>query len=59
MNKPSDIRERIQEAYADAMRVHEANKEHGSTALSIAFDAGRIDGLKQALELIDETLRKG
>ncbi len=59
MNQSSDIRERIQEAYAEAMRVHEANKGYGSTALSIAYDAGRIDGLKQALELIDKTLRKG
>jgi hypothetical protein len=46
----------IAQAMQDATSVYIANKESGSTALSLAYDSGRIDGLKQALEIIDRYL---
>ena len=41
----SDTRRRITEAYEDALRVYREDRSN--------YDAGRADGLKQALELID------
>jgi len=42
---------RIRGAYEDALRVYHEDKGD--------WNAGRVDGLKQALELIAETLPKG
>jgi hypothetical protein len=44
------LRARLAEALADARRVYEADK--GSP--SAAFDSGRYDGLKQAIEILDD-----
>ena len=43
--------EDLEAAKADARRVYEANKAGGSGGESVAFDSGRYDGLKQAIEL--------
>lgn len=40
------LREQLTEAYNDARRVYEANGRP-------AWDAGRIDGPKQAIEILD------
>ena len=48
-----DIRRKIAEAREDAQRVYEANKKTASGE-SIVYDAGRVEGLKQALEIITE-----
>jgi hypothetical protein len=46
----------IAQALHDATSVYIANKQTGSPAQSTAFDAGRIDGLKQSLQIIDKYL---
>lgn len=45
------LRAKLEEAKADALRVYEANKATGSH--STAYDSGRYDGLKQAIEILD------
>jgi hypothetical protein len=49
-----ELRAKLSEALADALRVYEADK--GSP--SAAFDSGRYDGLKQALEILDDVAGK-
>jgi hypothetical protein len=44
------IRDRLERAKADALRVYEADKRLPSGA----FDAGRYEGLKEAIEILDE-----
>jgi hypothetical protein len=44
------IRSRLEEAMADALRVYELDKGKPSGA----FDSGRYDGLKQAIEILDK-----
>ncbi len=39
-------------AKADALRVYTANKGSGASIESVAFDSGRYEGLKQALEIV-------
>jgi len=56
MKELEKLRAELAEALADALRVYEANKAGGSPALSVAFDSGRYDGLKQALAIIDKAL---
>jgi len=36
----------------DARAVHDANKASGASPESLAFDAGRYDGLKEARNII-------
>lgn len=43
------LRGRIVVAQADALRVYKLDKDKPSGA----FDSGRYDGLKQALEILD------
>ncbi len=45
------LREALEAAKAEARRVYEADKEE--KAPSTDFDAGRYDGLKQAIEILD------
>jgi hypothetical protein len=42
----------IQTAYDAALAVYRADRQSGADGVAIAFDAGRVDGLKQALELV-------
>lgn len=37
----------------DALRVYRANQAAGADPVSIAFDAGRVDGIKQVLEAME------
>jgi len=37
----------------DALRVYRANQADGADPVSIAFDAGRVDGIKQVLRAIE------
>ena len=37
----------------DALRVYRANQADGADPVSIAFDAGRVDGIKQVLEAME------
>jgi hypothetical protein len=46
------LRAELEAAMADARRVYEADKAAGG--LSSAYDSGRYDGLKQALEILDK-----
>jgi ParB family chromosome partitioning protein len=51
------LRAKLEEAKADARRVYEANKAAGSS--STAYDSGRYDGLKQAIEILDSLEEEG
>lgn len=42
----------LEEAKDEAFRVYKANRASGSEMVSVAFDAGRHEGLKQAIEII-------
>jgi hypothetical protein len=44
------LRGRIEAAQADALRVYRLDKDKPSGA----FDSGRYDGLKQAIEILDD-----
>lgn len=37
----------------DALRVYRANQADGADPVSIAFDAGRVDGIKQVLRELE------
>lgn len=47
------LRKELLSAKSDAFRVYEKNRDGGSSEKSVAFDSGRYDGLKQALEILD------
>lgn len=47
------MRTRLVELYDEAVRIHSENKKNSRSDISIAFDAGRVDGAKWALELFD------
>ncbi len=44
------LRDRLADARADALRVYKLDKDKPSGA----FQSGRYDGLKQAIEILDE-----
>lgn len=50
-----DTAGKIREALEAAIESYRANQKAGSPAESLAFDNGRIDGLKQALEIVEAT----
>jgi hypothetical protein len=52
-DKYIECRNALVMALEDAGRVHDENKAHGSSVQSVAFDSGRYDGLKQAIEILD------
>ena len=45
-------RECIEWMLNDARRVYHENKRAGSPALSLAYDSGRVAGLKEALDAV-------
>ena len=47
------VQEKLQDALDDALRVYKADKATGDDALSTAWNAGRVDGLKQALDILE------
>ena len=49
------LRDRLEAAKADALQVYEAEKSKPSGA----FDSGRYDGLKQAIEILDTIAASG
>jgi len=48
-----DTRARVYEARENALRVYKANREGGADAVSIAFDAGRVDAFDEVLKILD------
>jgi hypothetical protein len=53
--KPEDIRARVYEAREGALRVYLANRESGADAVSVAFDAGRVDAFDTVLKILGGT----
>ena len=49
----TELIEKLQEAYENAQETYEANKKANSPEGSLAYDQGRIDGLKQNLIIIN------
>lgn len=56
MSELEKLRKTLTEAMADALRVYETNRDRGAPPQSVAFDSGRYDGLKQAIELLDSAV---
>lgn len=54
--KPEVIRARVYEAREDALRVYRANRESGADAVSVAFDAGRVDAFDTVLKILDRAV---
>lgn len=50
------IRAVLEEAMADAKRLHDDALSSGADAASVAYDAGRYAGLRDALDLVKKTL---
>lgn len=53
------LRKELDAEWNDAVRVHAANRDGGSPIQSVAYDAGRVAGLKQAIEAIDRIQYRG
>jgi hypothetical protein len=56
------MRRALGELYGEVLRIYESNRDNpgaGSTPASRAFDAGRVDGLKWAIELFDKETTGG
>jgi len=51
MTRPGRLR--IEAMLNDALRVYRANQADHADPVSIAFDAGRVDGIKQVLRAIE------
>ena len=47
-----EVRKRIERELEGARETERANKAAGSPAQSTAFDAGRVSGLEDAMELL-------
>ena len=45
---------KLEEEYRNALENYEANKQAGSPAESLAYDAGVIAGLKRSLEIAEQ-----
>ena len=51
-----NIKLELEQALEQALDVYRRDRDfEGSNPVSRAFDAGRVDGLKQALELLEKT----
>jgi hypothetical protein len=55
MSELERVRALVEVAIDDAMLAYKINKGHGAPADALGYDAGRIDGLKQALEILNAT----
>jgi hypothetical protein len=53
----SEATERIEQAMYGAQATERANREAGSPPRSVAFDAGRVAGLKEAAEILARVRR--
>lgn len=47
------LRTRVYEAKEGALRVYRQNREAGADAVSVAFDAGRVDAFEEVLRMIE------
>jgi hypothetical protein len=55
------MRRALGELYDEALRIYESNRANpgaGSTPESRAFDSGRVDGIKWAIEEFEREARK-
>jgi hypothetical protein len=48
------MRAKLTELYDEVVRIHQENKARGTSEISSAFDSGRCDGIKWALEIFDK-----
>ena len=48
----------LKETIDNALENYKSNKKAGSPAESLAYDSGRIDGLKQAFEIVEKTFQE-
>lgn len=48
------VMEQVLQALEGARDVYRANKESGSPAESLSYDAGRISGLEDALMILEQ-----
>jgi len=53
------LRDELEAALMDALRTYEANRDGGSPAESVAYDSGRYNGLKQAIQILDRLVEAG
>lgn len=42
----------IEAMHADSLRVYHADRDSGADAVSVGFDAGRVDAFKELLDRI-------
>ncbi len=47
------IKQKMVEAYEDSLRTYRLNQAGHADAVAVAFDAGRVDAFKQAMELME------
>jgi hypothetical protein len=43
----------IETMQADALRVYHADRESGADAVSVGFDAGRVDAFKEVMDMVE------
>lgn len=48
------LSEKLEAAIDDAKRVYKTGRDAGQDAVSVGFDAGRVDGLRMALEIVQK-----
>ena len=46
------VKELVEAMHERAIRVYKADRASGADAVSVAFDAGRVDALKEIMEMI-------
>jgi len=44
--------ERLERAYESAVDAYERDKEARTDSVSLSYDAGRVDGLKEAVQIL-------
>ncbi len=50
--------EELKQEIDNAIENYKSNKKAGAPAGSLAFDSGRVDGLRQALEILENSSQK-
>jgi hypothetical protein len=43
----------VETMQADALRVYHADRESGADAVSVGFDAGRVDAFKEVMDMVE------